>query len=188
MAKKKEIGLVIPKQDDWKLLLAIDPDVEKNGVALLDRQERKVTGYSLTFPQLVVKLLEIKDGNAQGKPACHVLVEAGYLNKSNWHLNYRDSKRVAAAKGNAAGRNHEVARKIIELCEYWKIPVHEIKPLKKCWQGRDGKITHDELAVFCRMDNRTTNQDIRDAMLMAWVYAGFPVRIKPLLSPNKPRK
>lgn len=188
MAKKEKIGLVMPQQDNWKLLLAVDADVEKNGVALLDRDNRIVHGYSWTFAELVERLIEIRDANAQGKPACHVLVEAGYLNKSNWHLNYRDNKAVAAAKGNAAGRNHEVARKIIELCEHWQIPVHAVKPLKKCWQGKDGKITHDELAVFCRMDNRTTNQDMRDAMLMAWVYAGFPVRIKPIFSPNKPRK
>jgi hypothetical protein len=54
--------------------------------------------------------------------------------------------------------------------------VEEVKPLKKCWKGRDGKITHEELARFTGLMGHT-NQDGRDAALLAWVRAGLPIRL-----------
>lgn len=105
-----------------------------------------------------------------------VVVEAGYMNKGNWHLNPKDTKAAAAAKGNHAGRNHETARKIVEMCKHWQMEVKEVKPLEKCWKGKDRKITHEELARFTGVMGRT-NQEGRDAALLAWVYAGFSIRL-----------
>ena len=108
-----------------------------------------------------------------------VVIEAGWLNQSNWHLTARDTRAAAAAKGNHAGRNHEVDRKIAEMCDHWQIPYELVKPLAlrvrgfHLWKGKDGKITHDELAAFTGIMGRT-NQEGRDAALLAWTWAGFP--------------
>jgi hypothetical protein len=52
-----------------------------------------------------------------------------------------------------------------------------MKPLKKNWKGKDGKITHKELALFTGLTGRT-NQEARDAGLIAWIFAGLPIRIQ----------
>ena len=75
------------------------------------------------------------------------------------------------------GANHETGRKIIEMCEHYGIEVLPHIPLVKCWKGKDRKITHEELASFTGIMGRT-NQDVRDAALLAWTFAGLPIRIK----------
>ena len=153
------------------IIIAIDPDVERSGVATLAIEERKLGTFSLTFPELMDALqLFLPDKTL-------VVVEAGWLNKPNWHLTAKDSARLAAAKGNSTGRNHETGRKIVEMAKHYGLTVDEVKPLRKCWRGRDGKITHEELAQFIPGLPKRTTQDIRDAALLAWTYAGLPVRM-----------
>lgn len=153
------------------IIIAIDPDVERSGVATLAIKERKLGTFSLTFPELMDALqLFLPD-------KVLVVVEAGWLNQSHWHLTARDTPRLAAAKGNSTGRNHEVGRKIVEMAKHYGLTVDEVKPLRKCWRGKDGKITHEELAQFIPGLPKRTTQDIRDAALLAWTYAGFPIRM-----------
>ncbi len=45
------------------------------------------------------------------------------------------------------------------------------------WRGQDGKITHAELAQFIPGLPARSNQEERDAALLAWTYAGFPVKM-----------
>lgn len=89
------------------------------------------------------------------------LREAGWLNRSNWHLLCRDSKAAAAAKGNHVGRNHETGRKIAEMCEHWQIPFSLVRPLPltarggiKQWRGKGGKITQEEIVRILLLINR----------------------------------
>lgn len=153
------------------IIIAIDPDVERSGVATLAINERKLGTFSLTFPELMDAFqLFLPDKTL-------VVVEAGWLNKPNWHLTAKDSARIAAAKGNSTGRNHETGRKIVEMARHYGLHVEEAKPLRKCWRGRDGKITHEELIQFIPGLPKRTTQDIRDAALLAWTYAGLPIRI-----------
>jgi hypothetical protein len=105
-----------------------------------------------------------------------VIVEAGWLNHSNWHTNKHDNVRTASMKGAAIGRNHEIGRKIIEVCEYHKIDVLPVRPLRKIWKGTNGKITQDELEQITGIKGKT-NQDGRDAALLAWVFAELPICI-----------
>jgi hypothetical protein len=63
------------------------------------------------------------------------------------------------------------------MCEHFGLHYELIKPLRKCWHGEYGKITHEELAYFTGITGRT-NQEGRDAALLAWIYAGFPVKVK----------
>lgn len=158
-------------------IIAIDPDVEKSGVAYLIRNTKRLSLQSLSFPLLLDYLQGAKRELEKRNESLIVVIEAGWLIQSNWHLKRNDNKHVASAKGNSAGRNHETGRKIVEMCKHYGIEVLPILPLKKCWKGKDGKITQEELAYFTGITGRT-NQDARDAALIAWNYAGLPIRVK----------
>ena len=158
------------------IIMAIDPDIDKNGAACLNCETKRVEIKCLSFPDLLDSIRSVKRQAEETGKNFIVVVEAGWLNKGNWHLNPKDTKAAAAAKGNKTGRNHETGRKIIEMCRHWNIPVDEVKPLQKVWKGKDRKITHEELAKFIPITGRT-NQEGRDAALLAWIYAGFPVKM-----------
>jgi hypothetical protein len=156
-------------------IIAIDPDVDKSGVAEL-RPPRLLEVTSLSFPQLLDYLQFVKREiiTAQGL-AVTVVVEAGWLNAiSNYHTK---AGQIGQRIARNVGSNHQVGKMTVEMCRHYKIPVETIKPLKKMWQGKDGKITHEELAAFTGITGRT-NQESRDAALIAWLYAGLPVKIK----------
>lgn len=74
--------------------------------------------------------------------------------------------------GRRTGLNHATAKIIAEIARnYFQLDVVEIKPLKKCWKGKDGKITHEELNQQLKMYGfeplKRTNQDQRDSVLLA---------------------
>ena len=103
-----------------------------------------------------------------------VVVEAGWLNKvSNYHTAAgRRGQRIAKN----VGANHQVGKMIVEMAKHYGIEVVEQAPLRKCWKGKNGKITHEELASFTGLMGKT-NQDARDAALLAWIYANLPIRL-----------
>lgn len=79
--------------------------------------------------------------------------------------------------------DHETGKKLIELCVHWGIPVAEMAPLPLkiggmyMWSGPDGKITHEELVAVTGLKKSRSNQEERDAALLAWRLAGLPLRI-----------
>jgi hypothetical protein len=158
----------------YNYIIGIDPDCDKSGVACVSVQEKKLLSLdNFRFPSLLSYLEIFSKSND-----CLVVVEAGWLNESNWHLNSRDSKSVAAAKGNSVGRNHETGRKIVEMCKHYGIAVSEVRPLKKCWSGTNGKITHREIEQFITGFPNQSNQETRDAALLSWHFAGLPIKIR----------
>lgn len=165
---------------NYKYIIGIDPDCDKSGFCMIDTSDRTVNICSKTFPHLLDTLRTM-----QGIEGVIVIVEAGYLHAHNWHVSYKDSKAKAAAKGNAVGRNHEVARKIVEMCKHYGIEVVEQLPLVKTWNGPEKKITHAELKYFINDIPPKTNQEERDATLLAWNYAGYPIRVKPISAKAK---
>jgi len=160
-------------------IVAIDPDCDKSGVAFLEVASKRLNVTSMTFPLLLDFLIETRKMCIESRKTLVVYVEAGWINASNWHLGKRDNSRVAAAKGNSVGRNHETAHKIAEMCRHYELELEEVRPLKKCWNSKDGKITHAEIAQFVPRFPSRSNQEMRDAALICWYYAGFPIRIKP---------
>ena len=110
-----------------------------------------------------------------------VVVEASYLIQANWHLQWNDTKNKAAAKGKQVGRNHEIGRQIVAFCKHLGLPYEEKKPLVKCWSGKDGKITADELnqlleGMGFQPITTRTNPEKRDAALLALDRSGLPLR------------
>ena len=158
-------------------IVGIDPDVEKSGVAVLDCAAREIKAVEAkTFPELVNYLQLCSDSKVGGYDVV-VVIEDSDLS-TNWHVNPRDNKATAAAKGRSIGMCHATARHLKECAESYGLEVVPMKPLRKMWKGRDGKITHEEAAYFMRGLPKTTNQESRDAALLAWVYADYPIRQK----------
>ena len=163
-------------------IIGIDPDVNKSGVAVISGKGEEVTAMSLSFPQLLEYLQTERTRSMAENTRVVVVVEASWKISTNWHVHQRDSKGTIARKGKDAGRCHEVGRKIVECAQYYGLEVVEQLPLKKVWKGKDGKITHDEVKAFMPIAGRT-NQEGRDAALLAWYYAGLPIRVaRPLKS------
>lgn len=166
------------------IIIGIDPDVNKSGVVVISRDGKVEACGTLTFPQLLEYLLIEKDRSRAENLSIVVVVEASWKISTNWHTGRGDSIRAAARKGKDAGRCHEVGRKIVECAQYYGLEVVEKLPLKKIWKGKDGKITDEEIKAFMPIQGRT-NQEERDAALLAWDYAGLPIR---LARPLKSRK
>lgn len=138
----------------YMILIGIDPDVEKNGFALIHNKDYELA--NLTFFELYDKLQTLK--NDFGNESIKVFVECGFLNKSNWHKIKKGSASINANIGNRTGRNQEVAHKIVEMCEYLNLTHFKVKPTTK---KRDNK----DFALITGIKKRT-NQEQRDAMLL----------------------
>ena len=158
-------------------VVGTDPDVDKNGVAILNTGTKVITVYSMTFPEAIehIKTMPVDYTT--------VYVEAGWLNSSNWHLSPKDTRASAAKKGEYVGRNQETGRKIVEMLRHYGIQVMEKSPLRKRWQGKDGKITHQELERMCEMSGiifryNRSNQEERDSALLAITCSGLPIKYK----------
>lgn len=161
-----------------QIVIGIDPDSEKSGVGAINVPARQVIYMdSLPFPELVDYVVKTYSGQKVAGVNVSVMVEAGWLRKSNWHLHRNDTPALAAMKGNSTGRNHETGRKIVEMLRYKGIEVETVLPLRKCWKGKDGKITSEELSYIIGKKLPRCNQDVRDAVLLGWIYAGIPVKI-----------
>ena len=160
-----------------RVIIGIDPDIEKSGVAVLDPETRGLTLSSLSFPEVVDLFFAYRARQVQGGLSVTVVVEAGWLNKGNWHIGKRGGKAYAATLGVSVGRNQETGRKLIEMAEHCGLKVSSIRPLLKVWSGPDRKITREELEQFTGPVGRCS-QDARDAALIAWTYANLPIRVK----------
>ncbi len=137
------------------MLVGIDPDIDKSGVAV--KEGDKFLLYSLKFWDLFEFL-------SQSRPD-KVVIEGGWLHdKSNFRKT--TSSNVSARIGKNVGANHETGRKIVEMCEYLKLNYSVVKPLKKVWKGKDGKITHEEIVRNFKLNIKKSNQEERDALLL----------------------
>lgn len=144
-------------------VIAVDPDVGRSGVAVW--KDNKIEIFNLSFPELLDFLQE--------RTGAKVIVEAGWLNKKS---NFHGGKGGIGQKiANGVGRNAEVGRKIIEMCEHYGIDVREQKPLKKGW--KNGKISHEEISKFIPGFPKRSNPETRDAALLLWVELGKPIKI-----------
>ncbi|WP_313418805.1 hypothetical protein [Sphingobacterium multivorum] len=145
------------------LIIGIDPDVDRSGVAIYNRETKGIKLSALSFFSLFDLLKEEK------LKIREVVVEASWLiKKSNFHCE-RKGASVASRIGSKTGANHEVGRKIVEMCKVLDIKCVCVRPLKKRWKGPKGKITHEEFKMITKISQRT-NQEMRDAGLLVWGY------------------
>ena len=136
------------------IYVGIDPDVGKNGVAIKIKDEYQL--LNLKFFDLLDKLNELKTTYKQEEIV--VYVECGFLNKSNWHKVSKGSASINAKIGNSTGRNHEVAYKIIEMCEYLNLKHFQVKPTAR-------KLNKEQFQAITKINQRL-NQEQRDACML----------------------
>lgn len=132
------------------MFIGIDPDVDKSGFALISGKDYELN--NLTFFELLEKLKELKSDKLK------VYVECGFLNKSNWHKKANGSAALNAQIGQRTGANHEVAKKIIEMCVYLDIAHVAVKPSTR-------KLDADAFKSITKIKERT-NQEKRDAFML----------------------
>lgn len=161
----------------YDVYIGIDPDSVNSGVGIVERETRDVDAWAASFSEVVDFLASVKERARAENVRVLIVVEAGWLNESNWHIMPRDSRAQAAAKGKAVGRCEQTGRLILEMAEHIGLECVARKPLRKCWRGKDRKITHEEIAGFTGITGRT-NQEARDALLLAWVEADLPIKVK----------
>lgn len=152
-----------------KIIIGIDPDVDKSGVAIYEEELDALKISSMPFARIVSAFEYIASCSNSGHYL--VVVEAAWLNRSNWHLSSSDTKRSACAKGVSVGRNMQVGICLVEVARELGLNVVEQKPLIKRWRGKDGKITHEELCDLIQIQKSRTNQEERDACLLALAHA-----------------
>lgn len=133
------------------LIIGIDPDVTKSGVATISKPSKNLNLQNLSFFELY-KYLET-NCFLIGK----VVIEAGWLNKSNWHLK-GDKAKYAAAIGNRTGQNHAVGQKIVEMCEFLNLDYELVKPQKS-------KTDAKKFKMLSGYEGRT-NAEMRDAAML----------------------
>lgn len=134
------------------VLIGIDPDVNKSGVCMYNSK----TNFTL----LTLSYFELFDLLKNTKGNIKIYIEAGWLNKSNWHKVVNGSAAINANIGLRTGANHEAGRKIVEMCEYLKIEYFLIKP-KKSKMNSD---TFNKITGF----KKRTNQEVRDAAMLVF--------------------
>lgn len=136
--------------------IGIDPDCIASGVAVkLDNGELMLC-KNKTFFELYDFLKETKDTGHEFK----VIVEAGWLNKSNWHIRRDQKTAVIAEIGERTGANHETGKKIVEMCEYLGINYEARKP-------RSTKVNAQLFKLITKYKGRT-NQEQRDAAMLIY--------------------
>ena len=178
------------KHKNYDYIIAIDPDVDKSGMAELWNTKNGLRGNcflsSRTFPELVDKITLMWDKCKAHDMTCLVVIEIDTSTTHNWRLNSKMSRQVIATMGHKQGRNYQVAQTLIQYMEFLGIEYVKQAPLRKGWRGREGKITHEELMAlkglkFNKADDQRlksqTNQEERDAALLAVHYSDIPLII-----------
>ena len=138
---------------DKKILIGIDPDTEKSGVAIKS-DELKL--YNMSFFELYDFLCNFKAETENIK----VYIECGFLNGGNRHKVLGGSLSLNSKIGERIGANHEVAKKICQMCEHLGIEFIQVRPTK----------TKSNADFFKQITgyNKKTNQEQRDACLLIW--------------------
>lgn len=150
----------------YNKIIGIDPDIDKSGIAIYVRMDKSLILENWTLGEL------IKNFDYFHKKRVLFVVEAGYLNKSNWHIK-KTSSVVAGEIGRRTGENHATAKQIVNIIKDFGFDVIELPPLAKVW--KKGKISNKEFIDKCKkegvvIDVNRTNQEVRDAGLIALAY------------------
>lgn len=162
------------------IVIGIDPDVEKSGVCTIYIEEKEIKTKAMSISELIQYFDEVKNLIKETGKSVKVIVEAGYKNGSNWHIKQFYTKNVCSEIGRRTGMNHAASMIIYEIVKkYFKFDAMDVRPLKKIWCGKDGKITHEEfnriLVKNGFKESRRENQDVRDSSVLSLYYGGFKI-------------
>lgn len=133
------------------LIIGIDGDLRKSGVATLNNSN--LTLQNLSFTELVEYLMSVKPSVKK------IVIEAGWLNeKSNWHN--QKNPQIAAKIGKNVGENHATGKLIAEMAVYLGFVVELVRPTTR-------KLDAEQFKRVTGYVSRT-NQETRDAGMLVW--------------------
>ncbi|AXY60003.1 hypothetical protein [Acinetobacter sp. WCHAc010052] len=128
------------------MIIGIDPDLEKSGVAILGNTlELKNLNFAET-----VELFRTQQDLIR-----KVVIEAGWLNrKSNFHGNGKQSKSAGERIAKNVGENHATGKLLAEMAQSLGLAVVLVKPVRSKlnaedfnkitgWQGRSNQEQRD---------------------------------------------
>ena len=144
------------------IFIGIDPDTKKSGVAVYTEYPLINDIFqlsNLSFFELFVFLLNWLTYANKAEQKILVIIDAGWLNKSNFHVT-GTNKKINGKIGERVGANHETGKKIVEMCEFLNIDHKLHKPTKS-------KVNADFFAKITNYKGRT-NQDQRDAGMLVY--------------------
>lgn len=136
------------------MIIGIDPDIEKSGIAFFVGDELQLK--CLSFYE-IISYAEVHAGEYGYKD--HYFIEAGWLNKkSSWHA--AQNKQIAAAIGRKVGENHATGKLLVECLRAIGHEVTEVKPTRT-------KLNDKQFKAATGYEGRT-NQEQRDAAMLIW--------------------
>jgi predicted nuclease with RNAse H fold len=147
----------------YEYIIGIDPDVDKSGIAIYNTGTKQIKLFNLSFPELIEKLTEVQLIAWD----YIVVIEAGWLNSSNWHLPTPCTNKMAASIGNRTGRNHQTGILLVEMLKFKGINVVEKKPIQKIG-GK--KISAEMIKKIIPNFTNSSNQETRDAAMIAFTF------------------
>lgn len=168
----------------YDFILGIDPDIELCGLAILATESKTAQLSKLPPAALVHEVWQFyRQFGVDDGASVTVVIELDRNNHFNWHLSPQDTKAIAKRKGFDQGRCYQTAVMLADYLASCGVPVIEKAPLIKCWEGRDRKISHDEIerlqGIHILTKHGKTNQEQRDALLLALDVSGIPLRLGP---------
>jgi hypothetical protein len=133
------------------MIIGIDPDIDKNGIACLHEDTKRMELSNLSFVDVLAFI-------RMNKPIINcVYLEAGWLNqKASWHA--ANNMSVAASIGRKVGENHATGKLLQQNLEAEGVKVVLVKPTSK-------KMNQLEFQKLTKISTRT-NQEQRDAAML----------------------
>lgn len=150
--------------------IGVDPDTNKSGIAVIQNGDIALLD-TLSFADVCDLFLYYRNQDWDNTTA---VIESSWNTAHNWHGKATDNRRLSAKKGYDVGRCHQVGISLCEMSKYFGLNTIQHQPLKKCWKGSNGKITHHELQQLFPQLQQRTNQEERDALLLVAHYVGLP--------------
>ncbi|XZW19019.1 hypothetical protein ACT4X9_00205 [Acinetobacter baumannii] len=142
-----------------QIIIGIDPDLEKSGVAILGNDLQL---KNLTFPETVELFRNEQDSIKK------VVIEAGWKNKkANFRVGGGHSRQVNEQIARRVGMNHATGILLAEIAQALGLAVLLVKPTKS-------KLNAEQFNKITGWQGRT-NQEQRDAGMLIWGMNGKKV-------------
>ena len=150
------------KYGEAPLIVGIDPDVDKNGVAIVDGNTGKLIDLLNLCEMNYLEFLSVYH-----KQINKVVFSAGWLNKKiNFHRVKEQTRSVSERQAKDVGLNHQVGITLMRLTyAMYGLPIQQLKP-------DSAKVkTRAKFEIYTGWKG-LSNQETRDAgMLISGMYA-----------------